>query len=205
MPGRRASKRPSRYVEPQSESRSEVSRTNKKKPKSPTTTMSKGSAAKRQNHSTRDTEASVNSVHTNNAVESLAQNIAQFLMPQVTQQVESVLEAHGLLNGNPSPAKKSKHTEQSPAGFPDGTEGDDLDLVSAEVASKITGKNLSSATNHQSVSNSLHLDNEFGDYVRLSDNVSDSLKSKIWANTFISFAELLPNKRKMGYDLWVRF
>ena len=60
--------------------------------------MSKGSAAKLQNHSTRDTETPVNSVHTNNAVESLAQNIAQFLMPQVTQQVESVLEAHGLLN-----------------------------------------------------------------------------------------------------------
>ena len=178
MPGPRALKRPSRYVESQSDSGSKTPRTNKKKPKSTTNTMSKGSAAKRQNQSTKDSEAPVNSLHANNAVESLAQNIAHFLMPQVRQQIESVLEAHGLLKQG---------------------EGDDLDLVSAEVASKITGKNLSSATNYLSVSNSLHIDNDFGDYVRLSDNVSDSLKSKIWANTFINFSELLPNKRKKGY------
>ena len=47
----------------------------------------------------------------------------------------------------------------------------------------------------------LHLDSSYGDYIKLFDNVSESLKSKIWSNTYIDMAQLLANKKKTGYSL----
>ena len=150
-------------------------------------------------------QASMVSPPPDNSVETLAKNIAQFLMPQVTQQVESVLQAHGLLknrNGEEEPVQTldlhlNDSDEEEPVQPVNETSvphkatsvkecsAMNLDDVSAVVASKITGRDLSSAA-LLGTNSTVGTDNQFGDYIRLSDNVSDAIKSKIWSNTFIS-------------------
>ena len=131
-----------------------------------------------------------------NSVETLAKIISQFLMPQVTQQVESVLQAHGLLknqNGEEEPVQTLdlhlNHNDEEEllqpvnetsithkaTSFKEGSVMN-LDDVSAVVASKITGKDLSSAPLLGTNSTSVGTDNQFGDYTRLSDNVNDAIK-----------------------------
>ena len=70
--------------------------------------------------------------------------------------------------------------------------------VSAVIASKITGRDLSSAPLLGTNSTSVGTDNQFGDYIRLSDNVSDAIKSKTWPNGFINLADLLPSKNNLS-------
>ena len=166
-------------------------------------------------------QAPVVSPPPNNSVENLAKNIVEFLMPHVTQQVETVLQAHGLLqkqNGEgemvealdlprndnneeelvqpvtetPNPLKAKSLKECSDI---------NLDDVSAEAAAKIAGRDLSSAPLLVTDSTSVGNDNQFGDYMRLSGNVSDSLKTKIWSNAFVNLADLLPSKTKSGYAM----
>ena len=159
----------------------------------------------------------------NNLVENLAKNIAEFLMPQVTQQVETVLQAHGLLKrqndeGEPVEAldlHRNDNDEEEPVQPVTETsiplkakslnECSDINLddVSAEAAAKIAGRDLSSATGTLLVtdSTSVGTDNQFHDYIRLSDDVSDSLKTKIWSNAFENLADLLPSKNKSGYAM----
>ena len=133
-------------------------------------------------------KAAVVSQPPNNSVE----NIAEFLMAQVIQQVETVLQAHGLLqkqNGEGELVEaldlhSSDNKEEEPvlpvaetsnplkAKSLNDCSDINLEDVLAEAAEKIASRDLSSAPILVTDSTSVGTDNQFGDYIRLSDNVS---------------------------------
>ena len=127
------------------------------------------------------------------SVELLAKNIASFLMPQVTKQVESVLNAHGLIDTHEQHSRLQSTVRDHPQ---------EMDCITSTVASNITGKSPSPlGSAHTVSSSSVRVEQDFGDYTNLSDNVSQAAKSKIWSNTYIDLAELLPNKKKASYSM----
>ena len=184
------------------------------------TVKTKGKKPKRSASDPKRAKVSHTETMTKIMPDTLAQDISKYLMPQVTKHVEAILQGHGLLDGaklaglpasHQDDTKHTTTTEQGPAvsvESPDQFSPEELPRnlgeVAGIVAANIAGKNLSpSIQSPPSMAEppSLHLDSSYGDYIKLSDNVSESFKSKIWSNTYIDMAQLLPNKKKAGYSM----